>query len=316
VAGKVGGGVCLRDLYPWVHLMPELPEVETVRRGLSSRALGEVVSGWTVFHPGILEDCRAEDLEGIGSSRLERVDRLGKYLLLRLTAAAGRRTIVVHLGMSGQFTFHAPGEDFVDGFVRLPSGYLKSRGPHRRDAHTHLVADCVSGGQFLYRDPRRFGRILLFDGWGDSGHPRLERLGPDAVSVDASGLSRLLAARGGARSIKAVLLDQTVVAGVGNIYADEACFEAGIRPDAVSSSLSKVRRDRLASAILAVLDRGIRNAGTTFRDFVGADGVAGTNAEDLRVYARAGRHCLRCGSTLLGSLVATRSTVHCPRCQR
>jgi len=296
--------------------MPELPVVETVRRGLSRRAVGEVVSGWAVFHSGILEDCRAEDLEGLGPSRLERVDRLGKYLLLRLSSATGPTTIVVHLGMSGQFTFRAAGEEFVDGFVRLPSGYLKSRGPHRRDAHTHLVADCASGGQFLYRDPRRFGRILLFGGWGSTGHPRLERLGPDAVSLDVPGLSLRLADRSGVRCVKAVLLDQTVVAGVGNIYADEACFEAGIRPDATSGTLSKPRRDRLATAVLAALERGIRNAGTTFRDFLGADGVAGTNSEDLRVYARAGLPCLRCGTVLRGSVVAARGTVHCPRCQR
>ena len=116
--------------------------------------------------------------------------------------------------------------------------------------------------------------------------------------------------------MKAVLLDQTVVAGVGNIYADEACFEAGIRPGAISGRLSKARFDRLAAAVLEALERGIRNAGTTFRDFVGADGQAGTNAEDLRVYARAGLACLRCGSILVGSVVATRGTVHCPRCQR
>lgn len=296
--------------------MPELPEVETVRRGLARRAVGEVVSGWKILHPGILEDCRAGDLQGAGPSRLERVDRVGKYLLLRLGAAKGPWTLVVHLGMSGQFTFRAVGEDSVGGFVRLPSGYMKSRGPHRIDAHTHVVADCESGSQFLYRDPRRFGRILLLRGWASSGHPRLDRLGPDAVSLDASALSRLLAGRFGARSVKAVLLDQTVVAGVGNIYADEACFEAGIRPDAISASLSKVRRDRLAAAVLQVLDRGIRNAGTTFRDFVGADGAAGTNAEDLRVYSRAGLPCPRCGAILLGSVVAARGTVRCPRCQR
>jgi formamidopyrimidine-DNA glycosylase len=296
--------------------MPELPEVETVRRGLEQRAVGEVVSGWEIFHTGILEDCRAEDLEGLGPSRLERVDRVGKYLLIRLSAATGRWTLVVHLGMSGQFTFRGHGEDFVEGFVRLPSGYQKSRGPHRRDAHTHVVAQCESGGQFLYRDPRRFGRVLLLRKWGFSGHPRLDRLGPDALSLNAAGLSRRLAERAGARSVKALLLDQGVVAGVGNIYADEACFEAGIRPGTMSRGLSKTRRDRLASAVLDALARGIQNAGTTFRDFVGADGVAGTNAEDLRVYARAGSPCLRCGSILRGSVVAARGTVHCPRCQK
>ena len=296
--------------------MPELPEVETVRRGLERRAAGEIVLGWTVFHPGILEDCRAEDLQALGPSRLERFDRVGKYLLLRMSCGAGERTLVVHLGMSGQFTFRKSGEGLVGGFVRLASGYRKSLGPHPVDAHTHAVLECASGGQFLYRDPRRFGRLLLVPGWGFSGHPRLERLGPDALSLDAGALSRVLAGRFGARSVKAVLLDQTVVAGVGNIYADEACFEAGIRPSTRSGRLSGGARDKLAVCVLEALERGIRNSGTTFRDFVGADGAGGTNAEDLRVYGRAGLPCVRCGTELLASVVAARGTVHCPKCQR
>jgi formamidopyrimidine-DNA glycosylase len=200
--------------------------------------------------------------------------------------------------------------------VRLASGYRKSLGPHPVDVHTHVVLECGSGGQFLYRDPRRFGRLLLVPGWGFSGHPRLDRLGPDALSLDAVALSRILAGRSGARSVKAVLLDQTVVAGVGNIYADEACFEAGIRPSTRSGRLSGRARDGLAACVLEALQRGIRNSGTTFRDFVGADGAMGTNAEDLRVYGRAGLPCLRCGADLVASVVAARGTVHCPTCQR
>jgi formamidopyrimidine-DNA glycosylase len=295
--------------------MPELPEVETVRRGLERRALGEVVVGCTVFHSGILEDCTAADLSDLGPARLAAFDRIGKYLLIRMSCLAGERTLVVHLGMSGQFTFRAAGEDLVEGFVRLASGYRKSLGPHAVDAHTHVVLDCESGGRFLYRDPRRFGRLLLVPGWGISGHPRLERLGPDALSLDAADLSRILALRSGARCVKALLLDQSVVAGVGNIYADEACFDAGIRPSARSGRLSRDRRDRLAECVLEALGRGIRNSGTTFRDFVGADGMGGTNAEDLRVYGRAGLPCLRCGTELRAGVVAARGTVHCPRCQ-
>jgi len=295
--------------------MPELPEVETVRRGLERRALGEVVVGWGVRHSGVLEDCTAEDLSALGPSRLERFERLGKYLLIRMSCTSGERTLVVHLGMSGQFTFRASGEGLVEGFVRLASGYRKSLGPHAVDAHTHVVLDCASGGRFLYRDPRRFGRLLLVRGWGNSGHPRLDRLGPDALSLDAAGLSRIFALRSGARSVKALLLDQSVVAGVGNIYADEACFDAGIRPSVRSGRLSRIRRETLAACVLEALGRGIRNSGTTFRDFVGADGIEGANAEDLRVYGRAGLPCVRCGTELRASVVAARGTVHCPKCQ-
>ncbi|HXP91448.1 MAG TPA: bifunctional DNA-formamidopyrimidine glycosylase/DNA-(apurinic or apyrimidinic site) lyase [Fibrobacteria bacterium] len=296
--------------------MPELPEVETVRRGLERRAAGEIVVGWNIFHPGILEDCRPGDLAALGPARLERFDRVGKYLLVRMSCGAGERTLVVHLGMSGQFTFRGAGEGTVEGWVRLASGYRKSLGPHPVDVHTHAVLDCGSGGQFLYRDPRRFGRLLLVSGWGFSGHPRLDRLGPDALSLDADALSRVFADRFGSRSVKAVLLDQSVVAGVGNIYADESCFEAGIRPSARSALLPGRARHRLAECVLDALERGIRNSGTTFRDFVGADGASGTNAEDLRVYGRAGLPCLRCGTRLVAGVVAARGTVHCPKCQR
>jgi formamidopyrimidine-DNA glycosylase len=295
--------------------MPELPEVETVRRGLSGRAVGRVVARVRVGHPGILEDCDRSDLDTLAGSVLERFDRHGKYLLVRL-GPRRRRTLVVHLGMSGQFVFQAPGESVVEGTVRMPSGYVKTRGPHPVDQHTHLVLDCADGGRFLFRDPRRFGRILLLEGWEEADHPRLRRLGPDALGMDPAVLAARLADGCGSRVAKVVLLDQSVVAGVGNIYADEACFEAGIRPTAVLRGLSRPRRHRLAEAVLEALDRGVRNSGTTFRDFVSSDGEPGRNAEDLRVYGRGGLPCLRCGSPLVESVVATRGTVHCPRCQR
>lgn len=296
--------------------MPELPEVETVRSGLAGRATGEILESLVVGHPGILEDCTPRDLSDLSGFRIERFDRIGKYLLVRLSKRPALRTLVVHLGMSGQFTFQAATEESVEGFVRMPSGYVKTKGPPEPDRHTHLAMGCRSGARFLFRDPRRFGRILVLDGWGYTGHPRLDRLGPDAISLSESALAVRLRERGGSRAVKAVLLDQSVLAGVGNIYADEACFEARIRPDRIASRLTGPARTRLARAVLAVLGRGIANAGTTFRDFVAADGEAGRNAEDLRVYARAGEPCLVCSRPLSGGIVATRGTVWCPHCQK
>ncbi|HNY32500.1 MAG TPA: bifunctional DNA-formamidopyrimidine glycosylase/DNA-(apurinic or apyrimidinic site) lyase [Fibrobacteria bacterium] len=295
--------------------MPELPEVETVRRGLAARGVGQVFAQATVGHPGILEDCTPLDLATLQGDRLERCDRHGKYLLLRLRGNSRDRTLVVHLGMSGQFTFRHAHEDVVEGTRRMPSGYVKTLGPPPVDAHTHLVLRCRDGGEFLFRDPRRFGRILLLDGWETATHPRLERLGPDAVSLDAASLSGRLA-HGGRRDVKSVLLDQSVVAGIGNIYADEACFAARIRPDRAMESLSARSRMALAQAVIAVLEQGIQMAGTTFRDFVDVDGAQGGNAERLQVYARGGAPCLRCGKALHKAVVATRGTVWCPRCQR
>jgi formamidopyrimidine-DNA glycosylase len=295
--------------------MPELPEVETVRRGLSDRILGESVVSVALGQASILEGCDADDLAGIPGGRFAAVDRKGKYLLLRLEGRSARSTLVVHLGMTGQLTWRADGETVTDRFRRLVSGYRKSVGPHSIDAHTHLVVGCSSGGELLFRDPRRFGRILLFAGWEDKNCPRLERLGPDAWRIDPERLAARLKERAGRRAVKAVLLDQGVAAGIGNIYADEACFHAGILPGKVLSGLSARRIAELALAVGHVLDKGVRNAGTSFRDFVGADGAEGSNQEDLRVYGRGGEACTVCGRTLRTAVVAQRTTVWCPKCQ-
>jgi len=295
--------------------MPELPEVETVRRGLSERIVGELVVSVEIRHGSILEDCTSDDLGGLAGFRFASVDRRGKYLLLRLELAKGKITLVVHLGMTGQLTWRAKGATVTDRFRKLVSGYRKSEGPHSIDAHTHMVVVCASGGELLFRDPRRFGRILLFEGWGDGNCRRLERLGPDAWRMDHGTLASILKERAGRRAVKTVLLDQGVVAGIGNIYADEACFQARIRPGRTLSGLSGLRIADLARAVDEVLEKGVRNAGTSFRDFVGADGSDGSNQEDLKVYGRGGSPCLVCGKSLRSASIAQRTTVWCSGCQ-
>jgi len=294
--------------------MPELPEVETVRRGLQTRLPGEIVASVEVRHSSILEECEPGDLRELSGFGFAKVERRAKYLLLRMESGAVSRTLVVHLGMTGQLTWKAVDQEVVDKFRRLVSGYRKSTGPHSVDAHTHLVITTRSGGMLLFRDPRRFGRILLLDG-PDGNCPRLARLGPDAWRLDAEAMADIFRARSGRRCAKAVLLDQSVVAGIGNIYADEACFLAGIRPDKPLARLSRPRLLRLARSVDAVLEKGVANAGTSFRDFVGSDGEEGSNQEDLAVYGRAGLSCLVCGRILRTDTLAQRTTVWCPECQ-
>lgn len=295
--------------------MPELPEVETVRSGLAERMVGEVLESVEVRHPGVLEGCTARDLAGLAGSRVAAVERRAKYLLIRLGDGDRRSTLVVHLGMTGQLTWKAADEPTTDVFKRLVSGYRKSVGAHGVDSHTHLVARSASGGSLLFRDPRRFGRVLLLGAVADESCPRLSRLGPDAWRADPAAMASILLARCGRRSVKAVLLDQTVLAGIGNIYADESCFEAKIRPDRILSGVSRARLAVLARSIDRVLDKGVRNAGTSFRDFVGSDGEEGSNQEDLFVYGRAGLPCRVCRTRLRVATVAQRTTVWCPRCQ-
>jgi len=295
--------------------MPELPEVETVRRRLEPSLRGGVVRSVELRLPRLLEGALPEALDALVGKECLGLQRLGKYLLLRF-GPRDERVLVVHLGMSGQLTWHPAGAAVSDRFARMPSGLQVPLGPHTPDRHTHLVVEWEGGGKLLFRDPRTFGRLLLATSERLMDQPRLERLGPDALDLGSEAFASRWRERGGKRSVKAVLLDQSFVAGIGNIYADEACFEAGIRPSARAGTLSASRREALAHAVASVLRRGLDNCGTTFRDFRHPDGSEGGNQEDLRVYARGGKPCLACGTTLRAAVVATRGTVWCPRCQR
>ncbi len=304
--------------------MPELPEVETVRRRLLPSLEGGVVASVWLGMPRLLEGATPDQLLDLVGLRCHGIDRRGKYLLLHFSPAAPQgmpsaqgteRVLVVHLGMSGQLTWHPPGASPVDRFARMPSGLQVPLGPHSQDHHTHLVVDWEGGGKLLFRDPRTFGRLLLASDPEVWGLPRLARLGPDALDIDTNLFLSRWRDQAGRRGVKAVLLDQSFLAGIGNIYADEACFEAGVRPSARAVGVSAPRRAKLAAAVRAVLRRGLDNCGTTFRDFRHPDGSEGGNQEDLRVYARGGKPCLVCGRTLKSAVVATRGTVWCPRCQ-
>jgi formamidopyrimidine-DNA glycosylase len=295
--------------------MPELPEVETVRRRVEPGLLGREVRDVRMGHPKVFETGNPEEIRGLACRATRRT---GKYLLLDFADEAGRhrRTLVVHLGMTGQLTFAEPAAQEDHRFRRLPSGYQKPLGVHAEDKHTHLVLEFRDGARLLFRDARRFGRILTLDPTREGENARLARLGPDALGYPLTEFVTRFLERRGKRAVKAVLLDQSFLAGIGNIYCDEACFTAGILPAARADKLAKPKVRALAEAVAEALERGIANAGTTFRDFVHPDGSSGHNQEDLRVYARGGQPCVRCGTILVKSTVAQRGTVHCPKCQK
>jgi len=292
--------------------MPELPEVETVRRRVEPHLQGQTVRSVRMGPSKLFETGDPEELVGL---TFRETDRHGKYLMLTFSGAT-ERVLVIHLGMTGQLTFAASGAAAENRFRRLPSGYQKPLGIHSEDRHTHFVLEFTSGDRLLFRDPRRFGRILTFPPEALPACPRLARLGPDALGISKTEFVQRFQETAGSRSVKAVLLDQGFLAGIGNIYADESCFTAHILPSARSGELSKPRIARLSEAVAEALERGIRNAGTTFRDFVHPDGSPGANQEDLRVYARGGEPCLICGTQLRKAVVAQRGTVWCPRCQK
>jgi formamidopyrimidine-DNA glycosylase len=227
--------------------------------------------------------------------RIARVTRRGKYILLHLDGQ-GSVLLVIHLGMTGQLRHVRPDVPML--------------------THTHILFDLDSGAQLRFRDIRRFGRVLLGTEEELVSARKLPKLGPEPI--DPAFTSRDLRARlaGRRAPLKALLLDQAVVAGVGNIYADESLFRARIRPDRPAGSLSAPAARRLHAALRESLLAGISNRGSSVDDYVDAWGERGRQQEELLVYGRAGEPCVRCGRPLSLVRLAGRSTVFCRRCQR
>lgn len=274
--------------------MPELPEVETVRRQLAGSLLGNTFTEVWRTEPAMLLDCTADGVRaGLPGRRIERVERLGKFLVVTLDGAA---FLTLHLGMTGQLLV-----DPNDGL-----------GPHTR----FLFELKDAGGRATtleFRDTRKFGRLHLTSG---VPAPRLGALGPDAWqgSWDAAYLEQRLRSRKVA--LKAFLLDQRHLSGIGNIYADEILWWTGLSPLRPSGSLSAEEVARLSEEIPRRLDEGVRLLGCSLSDFVDTAGEPGEFQDWLQAYGRQGQTCARCGGTLVRVVVGGRGTTYCPDCQR
>lgn len=272
--------------------MPELPEVEVVRRGLQSSLTGRTIRSAEARVPALrwpLPQALDACLRG---ARVQEVLRRGKYLLLRLD----RGWLIVHLGMSGTLRF-----------LRQPE-------PPQRHDHVDLVFE---HGVLRLRDPRRFGALLWHpaqagDPWA---HPLLAGLGVEPLSDAFDGALLHRALRGRRVAIKQLLLAGTVVVGVGNIYASESLFRAGILPGTPAGRISRARCERLAAAIRATLTQAIERGGSSLRDFVGTGGESGHFQLECLVYGRAGQPCRNCGTPIRSRMQQQRATYWCPRCQ-
>jgi formamidopyrimidine-DNA glycosylase len=273
--------------------MPELPEVETVRRGLSSAVLGATVSAVTV-RDRRLRWAIARDFEAslIGTT-ISSIDRRSKYLLFRLN----EKTLLAHLGMTGSF-------------VALPTRNLPTV-----KAHDHVDIALNSGITLRYNDPRRFGSMHVFSG-DDIAQPLLKYLGPEPLTAALTGEHLFEATRRRSCAVKLALMDNSVVVGVGNIYANESLFRAGIHPSRAANRVSLKRYETLASEIKAVLSEAIAAGGSTLRDFVNASGEPGYFQLDYFVYGRDGESCRRCETALKLTRHGGRATVYCRSCQR
>ncbi len=293
--------------------MPELPEVETIRRGLEHHLPGrrirraEVRAPRLILHP----DWESFVIELAGQT-FQRLHRIGKMLILELDSV----TLLVHLGMTGQLTFRDPNRPDCGTFQTHPVTGLQQAEQHAPDRHTHIILHHADGTSLCYRDIRKFGKWRMYPKAEALLSPEVAALGPDPLTGDylldgfAASLSRTT------RQIKAVLLDQSVVAGLGNIYVDEALYQCGIRPSRRADKLNGKEVRRLFDTIPNVLRGAVENRGTTFSDYRDAEGQKGDNAQALRVYGRHGEPCLHCGQTLRKSTVAGRTSSWCARCQK
>jgi formamidopyrimidine-DNA glycosylase len=270
--------------------MPELPEVETTRRGIEPHLLGQRVDR-VLVRDRRLRWPVPEDLDvRLSGQRIEAVERRAKYLLIK----AETGTLIVHLGMSGSLRL-------VD--AAQPVG-----------KHDHVDILLESGQALRYTDPRRFGAML----WSEEplAHVLLASLGPEPLGEDFDGDRLYRLSRGRSMAVKPFIMDNAVVVGVGNIYASEALFAAGIDPRRPAGSISRARYLKLGEEIRRILAMAIERGGTTLRDFVGGDGKPGYFQQELFVYGRAGEFCKSCGSTLREIRLGQRASVYCSRCQR
>ncbi|HEX7261281.1 MAG TPA: bifunctional DNA-formamidopyrimidine glycosylase/DNA-(apurinic or apyrimidinic site) lyase [Luteolibacter sp.] len=272
--------------------MPELPEVETTRRGIEPHVTGVTMTEWIVRRYDLRQPVSANlaELEG----RIIRgVTRRSKYLLLEID---DRSTVLIHLGMSGSLRVIDPAEAWKK--------------------HDHVGITLGNGRQLRFHDPRRFGLVLRLMEPDPLTHDLLKGLGPEPLeeAFTPAHLKAVCAKRSAA--IKLVIMDAKVVVGVGNIYASEALFRAGIRPEAPANKLSRPRLEKLAIAIREVLAAAILEGGTTLRDFLNSDGAPGYFKQRLFVYDRKGQPCRICGAAIRQKVLGQRATYWCPGCQR
>ena len=269
--------------------MPELPEVETTKRGIEPFIVGETIAAVVVRNKNLRWPAQVP--QALVGQQISHVGRRAKYLLI--TTPIG--TLIVHLGMSGSLRL-------VDAKAAVKT-------------HDHIDLQFDSGHCLRYNDPRRFGSFHFYKA-DPAEHWLLVDLGPEPLGNDFSGEHLFQQARRRRIAVKNHIMDSKVVVGVGNIYAAEALFSAGIRPTVQAGRVTRVGYERLASHISQILARAIQVGGTTLRDFVGSDGQPGYFRQSLNVYGRAGEPCRVCSSPLKGMVLGQRATVYCPKCQK
>lgn len=273
--------------------MPELPEVESIRLSLAKHALGRKILDVNVLWAPAAVSLPGKDFTELLKERvIESAGRRGKYLLIHLS---GYLTMIIHFRMTGRLVYYPEKQPIAK--------------------HTHIVF-ILDEGELHYSDTRKFGRVQLVSTHKALKVPSLAKLGPEPLDEDFTFAEFGHCLGPKKKNIKASLLDQTVIAGLGNIYADEALFRAGIYPGKDTNSLKVSEVILLYNSICEVLTEGIEAGGTSFRDYRDADGKKGSFQQNLMVYGRGGKTCNKCGELLAKEKIAGRTTVYCPSCQK
>lgn len=280
--------------------MPELPEVETVARGLRLTVLGRRILSVTLRKTDFIDDASLIERH-LPGRRIDSVERYGKFMLLRLSAPQGEKistdgdgapaALLVHLGMTGHIASWPTNKPW--------------------EKHTHAIFGLDDGRELRYTDARRFGRLAYLS--AEALPEELQGFGADPTEVGREEFTTRLRSRHS--RIKALLLDQAVLRGVGNIYADESLWRAKIHPAKLASTLTKQQATDLHRALQQILEKAIRLRGSSISNFLDPDGAPGQYQQHHRAYGREGEKCYRCGSILRRAIVAGRSSFYCPRCQ-
>lgn len=273
--------------------MPELPEVETVRRGLSALILDRKITDVKLIYPKIIQGDRDQFIEQMTGRKFIKIDRRGKYLLFRLSDDL---TMVSHLRMEGKYSVKNQDEPL--------------------DKHTHVVFDLDDGHQLRYNDVRKFGRMQLVKTGTEGELPSLKKLGPEPTPETFKVADFYTELHKRKKVIKSALLDQTIVAGLGNIYVDETLWMTKIHPETKCNQITKKQAQELHDNIIVELNRAIESHGTTVFTFAAVNDAIGSFQNELQVYGRKGQPCARCQTPIEKIVVGQRGTHFCPQCQK
>jgi len=277
--------------------MPELPEVESLRRILVRTAVGRTIVSVRIGEKRLRRRVTQDFSAAVAGRRIAKLSRRAKYLIVELD---GDHVILVHLGMSGSLTHRQDGFD---------SGDFDPR-------HDHLEFSLDDGSRLVYNDPRRFGMVRLVERSALSATAELKGLGPEPLSREFNADYLAQKARGRTAAIKNLLMDQRIVAGIGNIYASEILFRAKVRPTRRAGRVTRDEIEKIAAAVPVILRAAIGSAGTTFRSYRDSRGQPGRFATRLRVYGREGKPCYTCSTPIKNVVVGQRASFFCPKCQR